>query len=70
MAEMFVNHGAEPQTTQHLVILRLLEQPCTAPDLAEFSDKGEPCAQQWPNHMELCALCLLFLWTRTEEETG
>lgn len=43
--------GIEPQTMQHLLICPLLEQPCTASDLAEFNEKGQQCVQLWLNHI-------------------
>ena len=43
--------GTEPQTMQHLLTCPLLEQPCTASDLAEFNCKGQQCAQLWLNHI-------------------
>lgn len=45
------NCGTEPQTMQHLLTCPLLEQPCTASDLAEFNFKGQQCVQLWLNHI-------------------
>ena len=43
--------GTEPQTMQHLLSCPLLEQPCTAADLAEFNENGQRCVQLWLNHI-------------------
>ena len=32
-------------------LMELLEQPCTASDLAEFNYKSQQCAQLWLNHI-------------------
>ena len=37
----------EPQTMAHLLSCRLLDEACTADDLATVSDRAKACARTW-----------------------
>ena len=41
---------SEPQTMDHLLKCPLLNQECTAEDLAEFNDAAQDCVQLWLKH--------------------
>ena len=43
--------GTEPQTTQHLLECPLLEQTCTARDLAGYNDTAYKYVQHWLNRI-------------------
>ena len=44
--------GTEPQTIQHLLECPLLEQTCTARDLAYYYDTAYKCVQNWLNRIK------------------
>ncbi len=39
----------EPQTMAHLLFCRLLDEACTADDLATVTDRAKACARKWEN---------------------
>ena len=39
----------EPQTMDHLLSCRLLDQACTADDLATVTERAKACARKWEN---------------------
>ena len=41
--------GSEPHTMQHLLQCPLLEQVCTAKDLAAYNDTAQNCVRHWLN---------------------
>ena len=39
----------EPQTMAHLLSCRLLDEACTADDLATVTERAKACARKWEN---------------------
>ena len=39
----------EPQTMAHLLSCRLLDEACTADDLATVTERAKVCARKWEN---------------------
>ena len=39
----------EPQTMAHLLSCRLLNEACTADDLAKATERAKACARNWEN---------------------
>ena len=43
------DYGSEPHTMQHLLQYPMLEQVCTAEDLAAYNDTAQKYVQHWQN---------------------